>query len=38
MLFDTHAHLNADQYNEDLEEVIATGTRCRSIQYGCRWL
>jgi TatD DNase family protein len=23
MLFDTHAHLNAEQYNEDLEEVIA---------------
>jgi TatD DNase family protein len=23
MLFDTHVHLNADQYNEDLEEVIA---------------
>lgn len=22
MLFDTHAHLNADQYNEDLEEVM----------------
>ena len=22
MLFDTHAHLNAEQYNEDLEEVI----------------
>ena len=22
MLFDTHAHLNADQYNEDLTEVI----------------
>lgn len=23
MLFDTHAHLNAEQFNEDLEEVIA---------------
>lgn len=23
MLFDTHVHLNADQYDEDLEEVIA---------------
>lgn len=23
MLFDTHAHLNAEQYNEDLEEVIS---------------
>jgi TatD DNase family protein len=23
MLFDTHAHLNAEQYNEDLDEVIA---------------
>jgi TatD DNase family protein len=22
MLFDTHAHLNADQYNEDLDEVM----------------
>ncbi|MEH7108285.1 TatD family hydrolase [Bacillus sp. JJ1764] len=22
MLFDTHAHLNADQYNDDLQEVI----------------
>ncbi|BBP86467.1 hypothetical protein BsIDN1_00850 [Bacillus safensis] len=22
MLFDTHAHLNAEQYNEDLEQVI----------------
>ena len=22
MLFDTHVHLNADQYEEDLEEVI----------------
>src|SRR3954468_8747820 len=27
MLFDTHAHLNDDQYNEDLEEVI---TRAQS--------
>lgn len=23
MLFDTHAHLNAEQFNEDLEDVIA---------------
>jgi TatD DNase family protein len=23
MLFDTHVHLNADQYNEDLQEVIS---------------
>jgi TatD DNase family protein len=23
MLFDTHAHLNAEQYNDDLEEVIS---------------
>lgn len=23
MLFDTHAHLNAEEYNEDLEEVIS---------------
>src|SRR5690606_34412806 len=23
MLFDTHVHLNADQYDEDLEEVIS---------------
>ena len=22
MLFDTHVHLNAEQYEEDLEEVI----------------
>lgn len=22
MLFDTHAHLNADQFKDDLEEVI----------------
>ena len=22
MLFDTHVHLNAEQYNEDLQEVI----------------
>ena len=22
MLFDTHAHLNAEQYDTDLEEVI----------------
>ncbi len=22
MLFDTHVHLNADQFEEDLEEVI----------------
>ena len=22
MLFDSHAHLNAEQYNDDLEEVI----------------
>ena len=24
MLFDTHAHLNAEQFEEDLQEVIAS--------------
>lgn len=27
MLFDTHVHLNADQFNEDLEEVIERALR-----------
>ena len=27
MLFDTHAHLNAEQYNEDLEQVIERAKR-----------
>ena len=35
MLFDTHVHLNAEQYKEDLEEVIARAQEARSIQYGC---
>ena len=29
MLFDTHVHLNADQYNDDLEEVIDKSTRSK---------
>ena len=29
MLFDTHVHLNAEQFEEDLEEVIERATRSR---------
>ena len=34
MLFDTHVHLNAEQFEEDLEEVIERATRGRSGKYG----
>ena len=38
MLFDTHAHLNAEQYEEDLEEVISRAIEAGVEQYGCCWI
>ena len=29
MLFDTHVHLNAEQFDDDLEEVIARAQEAR---------
>ena len=37
MLFDTHSHLNAEQFEEDLEEVSREG-RSGSYKYGCGWI
>ena len=38
MLFDTHVHLNAEQFEDDLEEVIAACQRSWCYKYGCCWI
>ena len=35
MFIDTHVHLNADQYDEDLQEVIDTSTTSKRKENGC---
>ena len=37
MLFDTHVHLNAEQFEEDLEEVIERAIEAGVDRYGCCW-
>ena len=37
MLFDTHAHLNAWQFSDDLPEVIDRALQEGVGLYGCRW-
>lgn len=36
MLFDTHAHINADQFAEDLEEVLKRAKDAGVTNIGCR--
>ena len=37
MLFDTHSHLNAEQFEGDLQEVIARMKEEGSYLYSCCW-
>ncbi len=37
MLFDTHSHLNAEQFEEDLQEVIARMKEAGGYLYSCCW-
>ena len=38
MYIDTHVHLNADQYDEDLQEVIEQSSRSKGKSNGCHWI
>ena len=37
MLFDTHVHLNAEQFEDDLSEVIERAIEAGVEQNGCCW-
>ena len=37
MLFDTHVHLNAEQFEDDLSEVIERAIEAGGGKNGCCW-